>query len=113
MISFFFWLCYSRIRKEAIMEEEVWKQLDTIKKQLDDLPLMKEIQRAKRDVYADQKLMEHLDLFHQNPYQTKIKQEIYQSPKFVNFKHLENELYYFTLEINQRLNRLTEGKRCK
>lgn len=50
------------------------------------------------DMYSDEYLM--------------LKQELFQNPDFVAFKHYENEINLLILEINQKLKLLTDERGC-
>ncbi len=50
------------------------------------------------DMYSDEYLM--------------LKQELFENPDFVAFKHYENEINLLILEINQKLKLLTDERGC-
>lgn len=56
------------------------------------------------------KKLQELDIY-SNEYK-KLKKELFQNPIFVEFKHLENEINLLILEINQKLNVLTDERGC-
>lgn len=93
--------------------EEVMQQVDVIKERLDRSLLMHELKEARQKIEKDEHLKQLIDSFHQNPYQESLKEEIYQNTNFMAYQHLENELYFLILEINQRLKTLTEEKSCR
>lgn len=41
-----------------------------------------------------------------------IKQELFTNPTFVEYKQIENDINLLILEINKRLNTLTNRKKC-
>ncbi len=94
------------------MDEEILDQLDQIKVLLDQSELIKNLEKAKQEVYHDQDLLQKIDRYHQEEHNEALRQEIYQNVRYKNYKHLENELYFFILKINQILATLTEGNAC-
>ena len=42
-----------------------------------------------------------------------LKKELFENSEFVSFKELENEINYLIMEINSKLNTLTNERRCK
>ena len=71
-----------------------------------------EIKRLKEELLNDQKLLNKIEKLHNNPYDQVLKQELFQNDNFKKYKELENEIYFLTLEMNQVLNKLTDGGRC-
>lgn len=64
----------------------------------DEVFLNKIRQLQTLDMYSDEYLM--------------LKQELFQNPDFVTFKHYENEINLLILEINQKLKLLTDERGC-
>ncbi len=64
----------------------------------DEVFLNKIRQLQTLDMYSDEYLM--------------LKQELFQNPDFVAFKHYENEINLLILVINQKLKLLTDERGC-
>lgn len=95
------------------MNDDILLQLDKVINTLDQSRLIKELIDTKNKIYSDKILKLKIDSYHQNPYQESLKKEIYQNDSFMEYKHLENEVYFLILEINQKLKQLIEEKSCK
>lgn len=81
------------------LDERITKLKNKKVKLLSNKELMNKIDKLKiLDIYSDE-------------YKT-LKQELFNNPDFVEFKHLENELNLLILEINQRLNKLVDERGC-
>lgn len=78
-----------RIRRLCVLKEELKKDDNLIKK----IELLR-----KYNEYTNEYL--------------KIKKEIFENTKFVEYKELENEINFLILEINQKLKELTNKKGC-
>ena len=73
--------------------------------------------KLKEIIYNDNKLKELLDKYrnNDNKYDTELillKKQIISNPLIVKFRELETNLYFVTLEINQKLNKLVGKKVC-
>ncbi len=94
------------------MNTEIMQQLDKIKYLFDQLPLVNDLLKLQNKVLTNKLLMSKIAEFRQFP-NDNLKKEIYSDEDYLAYKHLENELYYLILQINQRLKRLTVGeKKC-
>lgn len=70
----------------------------------------------KKELKKDDNLIKKIELLRKyNEYTNeylKIKKEIFENTKFVEYKELENEINFLILEINQKLKELTNKKGC-
>ena len=54
-----------------------------------------------------------IEEYKKNPYNKDLKQQLYQNEFYKRYQHLENEIYFLTLDMNRILNRLTDSKGCQ
>ena len=99
------------------MNEILLCKLDELYKELNDCSLIKEMIELKNNIYKDSSLKDLLGKYrsYSNKYDPdfiKIKTEITNNPLIKRYRELENELYFITLEINQKLNDFIGKKRC-
>ena len=93
--------------------------LEELLETLDNSKLIKDINVLKEEIYSDKLLKEKINQFksissygYSNEL-IKLKQEIINNDKIKRFKILQNELNLIIKEINQKLLKLTDEKRCK
>lgn len=99
------------------MNEILFEKLDEFYSEVDDCSEIKEMIKLKEIIYNDNKLKELLDKYrnNDNKYDTELillKKQIISNPLIVKFRELETNLYFVTLEINQKLNKLVGKKVC-
>lgn len=98
------------------MIEKIEEQLDDLINILDTNPnIIKEIELKNKllsnnDLLNKIEKLKTLDIY-SNEYK-ELKKEIFNNKDFVEYKHLENEINLMILEINKRLNKLTDKKEC-
>lgn len=92
--------------------EEVFEKLDRIQQMIRDSSLVQDLLYWKRQVLEDEALKRQIDQFHLDETNDSLKYQIYQNEKFKTYKQLENELFYFIMELNLHLKNLTEEKSC-
>ncbi len=83
---------------------------------LDENPSIKEITLIKDKLYQNNKLKELIINYQNaNNYETKVKlkEELYQSKLFRDFKNNEIEINYLIMEINNLLSDLRDRKGCQ
>lgn len=90
--------------------------MDELIKELDNSPLIKEINILKKEIYEDKELSNLLETFkniseYDNNY-IEVKTKIIENEKVKRFRVLEHELNYLIKNINKRLKSLTNEKRC-
>ena len=74
------------------------------------------LKNKKEKLLSEKEFVEKIEKFktldiYSNEYKN-LKKELFQDPDFVTYKQLENELNLLILEINQKLNTLTDKKGC-
>ena len=80
-------------------DERVIKLKKLKKKLFLDLELLDKVSRLQRlDIYSDQ--------------YKELKKELFLNQDYVEYQHLENEIQLLILEMNQRLKKLTNERKC-
>lgn len=94
------------------VEDTISVMLDILEKDERIIALKNRKQELLQDkiFLNNMKKLQELDIY-SDEYK-KLKQELFQNPVFVEFKHLENEINLLILEINQKLNVLTDERGC-
>ena len=98
------------------MREELELKIDNLLNVLDKDKRIIEILDKKNKLLNNNDFMTKLDKLREldiysNEYK-ELKKELFNEADFVSFKELENEINYLILEINQKLNVLTNERRC-
>lgn len=79
---------------------------------------IKKLEMLKKEIYQDKDIKEKIDRFNSlkdNPYSSElvnIRKDLLNNEKIKEYKKIENELLLLTFSINQKLNSLTNEKRC-
>ena len=99
------------------MDLELIKILNELLDEFDKSSLIKDIVRIKKEIYSDVELKELFDQYKtiDNIYSSELielKRKISSNEKIKEFRVLQNELNLLIIEINKRLNTLTDRKRC-
>ena len=99
------------------MDLELIKILNELLDEFDKSSLIKDIVRIKKEIYSDVELKELFDQYKtiDNIYSSELielKRKISSNEKIKKFRVLQNELNLLIIEINKRLNTLTDRKRC-
>jgi len=99
------------------MNELLFEKLGEFYKEVNDCVEIKEMIELKQMIYDDKHLKELLDKYRQydNKYDSEfvlLKKQIISNPLIERFRELETNLYFVTLEINQKLNTLVGKKVC-
>lgn len=100
------------------MNELVNEKLDELFESLNDCQEIKELKELKSQIYQSEKLKVLLEEYRNssNQYDAKVidmKRKIIEDPMILRYHSLENELYYSILEVNQKLEKLFNKKRCR
>lgn len=98
------------------LEECVLNHLDQIKKTLDKSNCWKEIETLKKEINDSNKIQSQLTKLKKlenNPYDIEyrnLRNLLFQNPKIKKYKYYERELFYFNLELNQKLKEILPRK---
>lgn len=99
------------------MPQEIIEKTDELMKAIDNSSLFKNLEQSKKRLLEEELLLSKINKLktisnkYSNEYIT-LKKEILEDPIYREYKALENEVYFLTLEINKRLNQLTKKKVC-
>jgi len=98
------------------MNEEINKKIDSLIVLLDNDARMIKLVEKKNKILKNKELLEKVNELksldsYSNNYKL-LKQELFNDEDFVSFKELENEINYLILEINNKLRKLTNERRC-
>lgn len=98
------------------MNEMLLNKLDEFYEEINNNDLIKELLELKNKIYSDGELKELLDKYRNSnkydPEYISLKGKIINNPLVSRYREIENELYFTTLEINQKLNTLVDKKVC-
>ena len=100
------------------MDWNLINKIDELIKIFDNSEEIKRMKELKKIIYKDPTLKNRLEQFNDirdNVHDEKfleLKREVLAIDHVKEYKKMENELYLLTLEMNNRLNRLTNDKRC-
>jgi len=100
------------------MNEEYLTRIDEIKKEIDRTDTVVQFLEQKKKVQKNKTLMAQIQAYHElgntpSLEKEQLKKRIYQNDDFRLYKHLENELFYFTLAVNRCLKKLTNKGKCE
>lgn len=95
-----------------IMDEVLQNKIDKLLYTLSKDTRIMEIKTLKDKLLEDKTLLACIEEYKKNPYNKDLKQQLYQNESYKRYQHLENEIYFLTLEMNRILNRLTDNKGC-
>ena len=87
--------------------EKLYNLIDELKESLDNEEKVKAIKIIQEQLKEDKKLLELVEEYNRcnNP---KLKDEIVKNENFKKYKHLENEINYIIVSINQKLKEINE-----
>ena len=98
------------------MNESLYEKIDhhltKIIQLLDQSDELKQIEQWKEKIVNDATIKQKINKLKElekNPYDTdyqKLRKELFEEEKIKNYKKLENDLYYFTLELSKELKEL-------
>lgn len=95
-----------------IMDEVLQNKIDELLYILSKDTRIVEIKTLKDKLLEDKTLLANIEEYKLNPHNKELKQLLYQNESYKRYQHLENEIYFLTLEMNCILNRLTDSKGC-
>lgn len=99
------------------MREELDKKIDNLILLLDNDPRLVEISSIKENIVNNKDIIDKINKLKElDKYSLEykeLKNELFLDKEFVRFKELENEIDFLILEINSKLNTLTNERRCK
>lgn len=100
------------------MNEKILEELDALFNNLDKCDEIIKIKKLKEQIKTDKELKNLLEKYHSidNKYSKEyvdLKKKIIENPIINEYRSLENELYFTVLEMNKKLNKLTDKKRCQ
>lgn len=91
--------------------EELLNRLDKLKKELDNLPLFKELDLCIKNINNNKELVEKIENYNLTK-NNSLRLEIYSYKEIQEYKEKENELNLMILEINKRLKTITNKRSC-
>lgn len=91
--------------------EELLDRLDKLKKELDNLPLFKELDLCRQNISNNKELVEKIEKYNLTK-NNNLRLEIYSYKEIQEYKEKENELNLMILEINKRLKTITNKRSC-
>lgn len=86
-------------------------KMDNLINEIDKSDLVKDLRRVQEKVYEDNKLMELLKEFQNNP-KDEIKEKILSSSLFQEYKIKETDLNLFIMDLNNRLKSIKGKGSC-
>ena len=96
------------------MNTEIFTKLDVFLEKMEELPEIQEFRCLQKDILKDSILLETIAQFHKlnryDPEYKMVKQKLFQNALYVKYLNLEQEIYYWTLEMTQQLKALTKGE---
>lgn len=98
------------------MRKEINDQINNLIEILDKDERIIKLKKKKETLISNQTLIKDLEKLrnldiYSNEYK-QLKQKLFENPDFIEFKQLENEINLLILEINQKLNTLTNERSC-
>lgn len=98
------------------MREEINEIVNELIEIIDSDERIIELKKKKEKLLSNKDLINNIEkLRNLDIYSTEykeLKQELFKNSDFIEFKQLENEINLIILEINQRLNTLTNERSC-
>ena len=91
--------------------EELLDRLDRLKKELDNLPLFKELDLCRQNISNNKELVEKIEKYNLTK-NNNLRLEIYSYKEIQEYKEKENELNLMILEINKKLKTITNKRSC-
>ena len=99
------------------MNELLLEKLDEFYKEVDNCNEIKEMIELKAKIYNNSKLKQLLEKYKNTNSKysddfIQLKKEIISNDLIQKYRLLENELYFITLEVNNKFKNLIDKKRC-
>lgn len=100
------------------MTEQILEKLDNLFNNLDKCDEVIKMKQLKQEIESNEELKCLLEKYHNtdNKYSkeyVELKKQIIENPSINEYRSLENELYFTVLEMNKKLNKLVDKKRCQ
>lgn len=95
------------------MDEVLQSYMDQLLNIISDDERISELKKLKKNLLNDDELLRKINIVQNSSSITKFqKEELYKNDNYRQYQHLENEIYFLTLEMNKILNRLVDKKVC-
>ncbi len=98
------------------MDWQLQSRLDDLINVIDADSRIREITKLKAKLTNNNQIVSEIDKINEfDIYSEQFKnskKELYNNSDYVKYQKLENEIHFLILDINSRLNRLTDGRRC-
>ena len=107
---FHFCFYYGKILMVRDMSELIEK-IEELKKELDQLEVFDELKLLQKQIYCNSELVDKIKKYNETINQS-LRLDIYQYDEMKQYKKIENEINLIILEINQRLNLITDKRGC-
>lgn len=100
------------------MNEKILDRIDNLFKELDNCNEILKMKKLKEEITSNEELKNLLEKYRNmdNKYSkeyVELKKQIIENPLISEYRSLEDELYFTVLEMNKRLNKLVDKKRCQ
>lgn len=100
------------------MNEKILDRIDSLFKELNNCDEILKMKKLKEEITSNEELKNLLEKYRNmdNKYSkeyVELKKQIIESPLISEYRSLEDELYFTVLEMNERLNKLVDKKRCQ
>lgn len=100
------------------MNEKILDRIDTLFKELNNCDEILKMKKLKEEITSNEELKNLLEKYRNmdNKYSkeyVELKKQIIESSLISEYRSLEDELYFTVLEMNKRLNKLVDKKRCQ
>lgn len=100
------------------MNEKILDRIDNLFKELDNCNEILKMKKLKDEITSNEELKNLLEKYRNmdNKYSkeyVELKKQIIENPLISEYRSLEDELYFTVLEMNKRLNKLVDKKRCQ
>ena len=92
-------------------KEEEKELLIKLKKELDNLPLFKELDLYRQNISNNKELVEKIEKYNLTK-NNNLRLDIYSYKEIQEYKEKENELNLMILEINKKLKTITNKRSC-
>lgn len=95
------------------MDEVLQSYIDELLNLISNDERIGKLKKLKKNLLNDKELLKKIVIIQNSSSTTNIqKVELYQNDKYRQYQHLENEIYFLTLEMNKIINRLVDRKMC-
>ncbi len=100
------------------MNEKILDRIDSLFKELNNCDEILKMKKLKEEITSNEELKNLLEKYRNmdNKYSkeyVELKKQIIENPLISEYRSLEDELYFTVLEMNKRLNKLVDKKRCQ